>query len=103
IQNRTIPGSFGETVVNIYYGGKGGVALTRRGSTIASTISIIPDIEGEVWRSGKISGTIRCDFLNVSTDKKSPIRDERFRILLDLLRQLEPEIVDWVKKLEEME
>ncbi len=40
------------------------------------------------------------DSINVSTDKKSPIRDERFKILITKINELEPELVEAIKKLE---
>jgi hypothetical protein len=103
IEERKISTPFGDLVVRIYYGGKGGVALTRRGSTVVNTISSLPDLENDLWKSGKISGSISFDSLNVSADKKSPIRDDGFKALLGKIRELEPEIEKWVKEMEETE
>ena len=103
VADRKIPTEWGDMVVNINYGGKGGVALTRRGITIANNIAIIPDIEGEVWKSGKIGGSIRFDSINVSTDKKNPMRDPIFESLITKIRELETEIAEEVKRLEEIE
>src|SRR6266540_1495247 len=103
VNDRTISTPFGNCVVRIYYGGKGGVALTRRGSTVVNNIASLPDIENDLWRSGKISGSIRFDSLSVSADKKSPIRDDNFRALLAKIRELEPEIEKWVREMEETE
>jgi virulence-associated protein VapD len=103
ISSRHIPTNWGDIVVSINYGGRGGVALTRRGITIMSNISNLPEIEGEVWKSGKIGGTIRFDAINVSTDKKNPIRDELFRVLIERISELEPEIAQAVAALEQSE
>jgi len=103
ISARRIPTGWGDIVVGINYGGKGGVALTRRGITIVNNIANLPDIESDVWRSGKISGSIRFDSINVSTDKKNPIRDDLFRTLIVRIKELEPEIAEAIKRLEESE
>ena len=97
---RKIATEWGDITVNINFGGKGGVALTRHGITITNNISNLPDFEGDVWKTGKIGGFIRFDSINVSTDKKSPIRDERFKILITKISELEPELVEAIKKLE---
>jgi hypothetical protein len=39
----------------------------------------------------------------VSTDKKNPIRDERFSALIGVVKNLEPEIAEAIKKLEQEE
>lgn len=103
IDGRKVSTPFGDVVVRIYYGGKGGVALTRRGSTVVNNIASLPDIENDLWKSGKISGSIGFDSLTISADKKSPVRDEYFRALLASIRELEPEIEKWVKEMEETE
>jgi hypothetical protein len=100
---RRIPSTWGDILVSIYYGGKAGVALTRRGITIVNNLSTLPDVDGEIWRSGKISGSIKFDSLNVSTDKKNPIRNEAFKFLVEKIQGLEPEITEWIKKMEESE
>src|SRR5207245_10039691 len=79
ITARRIPTEWGNILVNLYYGGKVGVALTRRGITIVNNIASMPDQEGERWKSGKVSGSVKFDSLNVSTDKKNPIRDILFK------------------------
>lgn len=103
IIDRRISTEWGDIIASIYYGGKGGVALTRRGITIVNNLAGLPDLEGEVWRSGKVSGAIRFDSINVSTDKKNPIRDDVFKGLVARVQELEPEITDWIRKLEESE
>jgi hypothetical protein len=103
ISDRKIATEWGDIVVSIYYGNKGGLILSRRGITVTNNIAALPDIEGEVWNSGKISGSIRFDSMNVSPDKKTPIRDEQFRILIAKIKELEPELEAAIKQLEENE
>jgi hypothetical protein len=103
ITARRIPTEWGNILVNLYYGGKVGVALTRRGITVVNNIASLPDIEGEVWKSGKVSGSVKFDSLNVSTDKKNPIRDILFKTLIEKIQQIEPEVVEWIRKIEEDE
>jgi hypothetical protein len=103
VPGKKIPTEWGDINVAINYGGRGGVALTRRGITITNNIASLPDIESDVWKSGKIGGSIKFDSINVSTDKKNPIRDERFNALIAAIKALEPEIAEAIKKLEQDE
>jgi hypothetical protein len=103
IDHRKIQTNWGELVINIYYGGKGGVALTRRGVTIVNDIGKLPDVEGEVWKTGKVSGSLRFDSINVSADKKNPVRDELFKVLIKTITEIEPEIAESVKRIDEAE
>ncbi len=103
IDARKISTPLGDIIIRIHYGGKGGVALTRRGSTVVNNIANLPDIESDIWRSGKISGSISFDSLNVSADKKSPVRDEHFTTLLAKVKEIEPEIEKWLKEMDETE
>ncbi len=103
IDHRKVSTKGGEVIINVYYGGKGGVTLTRRGVTIVNKIADLPDVEGEIWKTGKVSGSIRFDSINVSADKKNPVRDELFKELLKIITEVEPEIVESVRKLEQAE
>jgi hypothetical protein len=103
ISGRKLGTEWGEILVTINYGGRGGVALTRRGITVINNIADFPDIENDVWKSGKIGGSIKFDMINVSTDKKTPIRDERFNALIATVKTLEPEITGAIRKLEQEE
>jgi hypothetical protein len=103
ISDRRIATRWGDIVVNVSYGGKGGVALARRGITVVRNISDLPEMESEIWKSGKIGGSVRFDSINVSTDKKNPVRDELFMTLISELTEMEPELREAVKKIEESE
>jgi hypothetical protein len=103
IIDRTIATPNGDIVAKIFYGGKGGVTLSRRGITVERNIASLPEIESEVWKSGKINGSIGFDAMNVSTDKRNPVRDDLFRILMENIRKLEPEILESLKNIEEKE
>ena len=103
ISGRKIPTKWGEILVTINYGGRGGVALTRRGITVINNIAGFPDIENDVWKSGKVGGSFKFDSINVSTDKKTPIRDEIFGALIVAVKALEPEITEAIKNLEQEE
>jgi len=103
ITGRTITTQWGDVVVTINYGGRGGVRLVKRGITIVNNIAVLPDIEDDLWRSGKISGSIRFDSINVSTDKKTPVRDDLFKSLILIIKGIGPEISQAVKTLEEQE
>jgi virulence-associated protein VapD len=103
ISGRRISTEWGDIVVNVNYGGKMGVALTRRGITINRNLGNLPELEDDIWRSGKIGGSVRFDSINVSTDKKNPIRDTLFSTFIARMKELEPEIAEAIKNQEEVE
>jgi hypothetical protein len=68
------------------------VALFVRGKQILNNIAELPEFSEGPWRSGRVAGEIRCDFLRPTTGRTAIEHGHEFKRFANCLREIEAEI-----------
>ncbi len=86
---------YGAVEFEIYYGGyQSGVSLFRRGAQVIEDIAAeLEELsDSEVWKTPSLNGTIVFDNLDLTADKKAPIRNEKYGALIRCIKSAEETI-----------
>ncbi|MDF2958208.1 MAG: DNA mismatch repair ATPase MutL [Candidatus Alkanophagales archaeon MCA70_species_1] len=101
IINETIPTGYGNVEVKIQYNGfLKSVSVYRAGGLIAD-ISSLKDIElSECWEREEIGGFIIADFLDLTTDKRNIVRNEKYYEFAAKIKMIEKKLEEKLKELD---
>lgn len=77
------------------------VALFVRGKQILANLGELPEFADGPWKSGRVAGEIRADFLRPTTGRAAIEHGEEWKRLVDALRTIEEEIQSELDKIAE--
>ena len=94
---------FGDIEVKIQYGGfLEKVSIYRHGGLIKEDICLLKDVElSDCWRQKGVGGFITADFLDVTTDKRDFIRNEKYYEFIAKIKWVEKNLEEKLRELEE--
>jgi hypothetical protein len=87
----------------VYVNGEGSadkIGLYNKGVRVLGSVSQLKEFNHFPWNSGKLSGTIDDDFTELIPSRDGYMRDEKFAVLCDLLKGMEPELGERVRDAE---
>ena len=94
---------FGNIEVKIHYKGPfEKVSIYRHGGLIKEDICLLKDVEfSDCWRQKEVGGFITADFLDVTTDKRDFIRNEKYYEFIAKIKSIEKKLEEKLRELEE--
>ena len=101
--DENIPTDFGNIEVKIQYKSfLEKVSIYRHGGLIKEDICLLKDVElSDCWRQREVGGFITADFLDVTTDKRDFIRNEKYYEFIAKIKLIEKKLEERLRELEE--